>query len=303
VGNPRPREQTSGQLYAQAAARTGAARRAPDARLQDALLREAAWGFFGAAVPRRADPPHDSRRRLPGPGWPEYLSLAWGRFRSAPDGEQRARARLLIPALAFDGEVQRIGAVYGEAFWEPALQLLEEATDPVIRARACAFAAARCLLADWRLACDLWSELLEIERELAAALVDPAAPGGACGHAQSDRDLVRQARRDLATVFERELCRCSRDLQRALDLHRAHCGQLSPQVLQANAEELWHRLTPQIPAAIRSGPWRERIPEWMDLHTNRLATTPGLRLAAVRTVRADDGTERLLLDLRIALPS
>lgn len=289
-------ERPCDRLRACAATIEAAGRRAGSAELRQALLLEATWGYFAASVPVRGDPPADPRRRWPARGWEDYLRLAWERIRAAPAAANRRElVRPLIPSVAFDGEVRRVGPVYGDAYWQPALELMRTADDPVIRVWAGAFAAERCMLADWELACALWRELLEIESSLPgdAASSQVCSPG-------SDRSLVGRALCELTRAFENELWRCSRDLQRALDLYSADGGGVSREDLPTSGAQFWRLLRPYLPEAIRQGPWNERCAAWMNLQSNRFLSTPGLRLEQVRDGGSAARPDRVLLILAIA---
>ncbi|MBD3235479.1 MAG: hypothetical protein GF330_02105 [Candidatus Eisenbacteria bacterium] len=257
------------QALAWAAALEGAAA-ARSGPVAEALLRRAQWAYFAAAVPQDTDPPDDPRRQRPGRGWEDYLRLAREALaRAVGDSACRIAARALLPRAAFDGEVARIGAVYGRAYWQPALDLLQRSADPVVRAWAAAYAGERCLWADWRLACDL---LGEIRRLAARQSADPACP-------PADLRRIEQARHDLAFALESELWRCRRDLERALELRaELHAGAI-PDARLREGDSLWALLAPYLPAAIDRGPWDWRRADWMDLRTNRFRTHPGLRLA------------------------
>lgn len=259
------------------------ARQASDSITRLDLLEQAALGYFAAAVPLQSDAP-DSRLRLaPGPVWKDYERLAWEIVTSASDGINRLSvAQILFPALAFDGEVRRVGAVYGAEYGRLALAAFRLSRDEPVRICAGAYAAQRIILGDWGEACRLSREVMALETQ---AEID----------SEEDARAVWRAIDGMATCFEQELWRTESDVRRALDLYAARVGDYPTADALADGERLWENLRPYLAEAVSQGPWSWREPDWMDLASNRLLTVPGLEIVAVQTAPAPDGGEKPLI--------
>jgi hypothetical protein len=249
---------------------------APDSAARHLLLGQAAMTYFAAAVPFEHDPPDDPLRLIPGEGWGEYVRLAWHLIHACEDGINRLDVTsLLYPTMAFTGEVNRVGAVYGSEFYKSALELLAKSESPVVRAHAGSFVAARSILSDWELACRISQRVYEIEE-----WTDVRNPE----EAQQLFDALEEMRK----AFSEALWWCESDLRRALELYCEDRGQYPLPDVLADAKRLWPTLRPYLAAAIPQGRWNWRNPPWLDLETNRFETEPGLRLAEITaTIDAD----------------
>lgn len=240
-------------------------------------LSEAAGLFLYAALPSTRTAPGSPLRREASPAWEGYCRTVWELGDHAGLGIDSALvARLLLP-FAGEDPSSRVGPVYAAAYYEPAIQLWYSSWSDAFRMCAAAYVVNRCVLGDWELACNMALDAYELERQFSST---SRVRNSMITHGMDDIfDDVRHQLQDFQTYINDALC---------VRVHEE--GEVREGIL-LSPNGLWRVVKPYLPQAISAravGP--ELEPEWMDLDTNRLTTTPGLRIIGLQWQTEEEGS-------------
>lgn len=246
-------------------------------------------GYLTASLPRNATPFDDPSRQVARAGWGEYVNLAW-RLASASEGgiDDVSAASLLAPSPLFDSiseEGWDVRPLYGRAFIAPAMELMDRTNDDLVKVRAGVFVVRVAALVDWGLASDTSNEIYDIDRQ--AQGCSRAAASGLAHAIAEMRDRLSQA-----------LWILENDIAAALDLYFGERETYPAEPSLRSGEHLWDVLHPYLSAAISERSQVRRVAEWVDLATNPLLTTPGLRIVDVAWIEGDSGNAKPYIHFR-----
>jgi hypothetical protein len=155
-------------------------------------------------------------------------------------------------------------ALYDPRLLVPGRMLLERAWDPWMEAAALASMAASARSWNWALACSLADRAYVVADS--ASLIDDALPVW---------NVIDFMESELAG----ELSVHQMHIGMALELYERQEGAYPAEGVLRDPVALWDALTPFMPRVVIADAGRYcRNPEGLDLRTNRMITTPGLRL-------------------------